>query len=167
MSAYGIPMSWPRSSTYIVLLRRNCYDADVRQVPNRLCNTAVTDCSMCRTESGRCSSQTLLRLGFRHDLQCYLNSYRLLPLVADSKNSIATGPRDKIYAIVGLAKELYDGQLGDFGPNTLLLMCCSSTFIFFVHLLSVGQVVRSAVGKSPTCLNLPIAREMDSSQHLD
>jgi hypothetical protein len=50
----------------------------------------------------------------------FLNLYRLLPLVADSKNSIATDPRDRIYAIVGLAKELYNGELGDFDPNILL-----------------------------------------------
>jgi len=51
----------------------------------------------------------------------FLNLYCLLPLVIDLRDKIATDPRDKIYSIIGLAKELYGNQLRDLDSSVLLV----------------------------------------------
>jgi hypothetical protein len=50
-----------------------------------------------------------------------LNLYRLLLLVAYSRDLLATDPRDKIYSVIGLSKAMYDGQLGEFDSDKLLV----------------------------------------------
>lgn len=58
---------------------------------------------------------------YRRRTTRYLNLHRLLPLVVISSDTIATDPRDKIYAIIGLAKELYNNKLGDLDSSVLLI----------------------------------------------
>jgi hypothetical protein len=54
-------------------------------------------------------------------LELPVNKYQLLPIILDSNVRIAKDPRDKIYAFLGLAEEVFGGAPADFASKTLIL----------------------------------------------
>jgi Heterokaryon incompatibility protein (HET) len=67
------------------------------------------------------STRTSSSLRWRSHLELPVNKYQLLPIILDSNVRIAKDPRDKIYAFLGLAEEVFGGAPADFASKTLIL----------------------------------------------